>query len=399
MKKTTFCLLVLILAFVSMGDECDDTPSRGFGIAAVYQDVGPLGIYEVPVPGSVTRGQLIQGADNYSGTVSGFQRVAGNSGQSYVEEGIAPGLWRMTAEANWLGCTGQSNLFDIDRGKYNYLLCLRIGRFGFPFLPSTLDASAPATEFIVYGEGITTNYGMPTLQFYNQFGTLAAQTTASQVASNGSWLKGWSNCLSNLPIGPYTVDVINATPDGAGALLSQAKMYLYGSWQQQPIDDPSFFVRQQYSDFLNRAPDQAGWQAWTNYIMQCNSDASCLNSRRITTSRGFMESAEFRQNKPALADPSAPGYMHEYVRQCYLTYLQREPGGGEDTGWINYISSTGDYDGLVGGFINSGEYRVRFLPPVEINSCNPSEVDVQMCENQGYGAYFDWDICGCSYPH
>ncbi len=104
----------------------------------------------------------------------------------------------------------------------------------------------------MHGNAITTNYGMPTLRFYNQFGTLAAQTTATQVAFDGSWLKGSSSCLSNLPIGPYSVDIINATSDGAGMLLSRSKMYLYGSWEQQPIDDPGFFVRQQYYDFLNR---------------------------------------------------------------------------------------------------------------------------------------------------
>jgi hypothetical protein len=176
-------------------------------------------------------------------------------------------------------------------------------------------------------------------------------------------------------------------------------MYLYGSWEQQPIDDPSFFVRQQYSDFLNREPDQSGFQGWTNYILQCSSDTSCINSHRITTSRGFMDSAEFRQNKPALANPGAPQYIYEYVRQCYLTYLQREPGSGEDTGWINYLSSTGDYDGVIGGFINSGEYRARFLPPVQINSCNPSAWEVQDCESQGYGSYWDWDSCLCNYGY
>jgi hypothetical protein len=86
----------------------------------------------------------------------------------------------------------------------------------------------------------------------------------------------------------------------------------------------------------------------------------CLNSRRITVARGFPESPEFRQNKPALSNPgSTQEYNQEYVRQCYDVFLHRVPDGAYYV-WLDYINNTGDYDGLVNGFINSTEYRLKF---------------------------------------
>ncbi|HEX8174154.1 MAG TPA: S8 family peptidase [Pyrinomonadaceae bacterium] len=128
-----------------------------------------------------------------------------------------------------------------------------------------------------------------------------------------------------------------------------------------PIDDTRFFVRQQYYDFLRRTPD-ALWENWISYVNGCGGDAQCLNSRRITMTRGVIESLEFKQRDPILLNnsPGTPAYNEEYVRQLYICLLQRQPDGNS-AAWLNYINSTGDYDGLVGGFINSAEYRARFL--------------------------------------
>ena len=133
-----------------------------------------------------------------------------------------------------------------------------------------------------------------------------------------------------------------------------------------PIDDQRVFARLQYLDVLGREPDQGGWDAWTNYINGCGTDAACLNQRRITTGRGFLESGEFRSNHQYLRYPFVPGdpiYDGEYVRELYRHYLQREPDQPDiqDNPWYIYIRThPGDYDSLVGGFINSTEYRNRF---------------------------------------
>jgi hypothetical protein len=59
-----------------------------------------------------------------------------------------------------------------------------------------------------------------------------------------------------------------------------------------PIDDPRFFVRQQYLDFLNREPDPVGDAAWQAVINGCvPGDTSC---DRIHVSSAFFRSPEFQ---------------------------------------------------------------------------------------------------------
>jgi hypothetical protein len=62
-----------------------------------------------------------------------------------------------------------------------------------------------------------------------------------------------------------------------------------------PIDDARAFVRQHYLDFLNRNPDQAGWDYWTDKITQCGIDAYCIHTQRIGVSAAFFIELEFQQ--------------------------------------------------------------------------------------------------------
>jgi hypothetical protein len=62
-----------------------------------------------------------------------------------------------------------------------------------------------------------------------------------------------------------------------------------------PVDDSAFFVRQNYLDFLNREPDQLGFDFWTHQITACGSDASCVQLVRVNVSAAFFLSIEFRQ--------------------------------------------------------------------------------------------------------
>jgi hypothetical protein len=86
-----------------------------------------------------------------------------------------------------------------------------------------------------------------------------------------------------------------------------------------PIDSPDFFVRQHYLDFLNRLPDAAGLQFWTNQITECDSRpeperTSCREVRRINVSAAFFLSIEFQETgylvyrtyKTAYGDATSP---------------------------------------------------------------------------------------------
>ncbi len=59
------------------------------------------------------------------------------------------------------------------------------------------------------------------------------------------------------------------------------------------IDSPGYFVRQHYLDFLNREPDESGFNFWSNQILGCGSDAGCVERRTINVSAAYFLSIEF----------------------------------------------------------------------------------------------------------
>ena len=59
-----------------------------------------------------------------------------------------------------------------------------------------------------------------------------------------------------------------------------------------PIDDTSFFVRQQYIDFLGREPDPPGFDGWVSTINNCSGDTTQCD--RVHVSEAFFRSPEFQ---------------------------------------------------------------------------------------------------------
>lgn len=136
------------------------------------------------------------------------------------------------------------------------------------------------------------------------------------------------------------------------------------------IDSSRFFVRRHYSDFLNRDPDEAGWDYWTSQISQCGFDLACIHSERIHTGLAFFYSSEFILTDPEMANP--PGtlsfnpavYNRKFVYWCYQKYLRRDP---HDTQvdqegwqfWTEDLNINGNYAHTIDAFQLSADYRNR----------------------------------------
>jgi hypothetical protein len=61
------------------------------------------------------------------------------------------------------------------------------------------------------------------------------------------------------------------------------------------IDSAEYFVRQHYLDFLGREPDDSGFNFWSDQMLGCGNDATCLELRRINVSAAYFLSIEFQQ--------------------------------------------------------------------------------------------------------
>ena len=61
------------------------------------------------------------------------------------------------------------------------------------------------------------------------------------------------------------------------------------------LDTPEYFVRQHYLDFLGREPDEAGFNFWSDQILECGNDNACSERRRENVSAAYFLSIEFQQ--------------------------------------------------------------------------------------------------------
>ena len=82
-----------------------------------------------------------------------------------------------------------------------------------------------------------------------------------------------------------------------------------------PLSDNSFFVRQQYLDFLSREPDSSGLAFWTNQTTNCGS--SDLLVCRINVSGAFFLSIEFQET----------GYLVERIYKAAFGDASGTAGG------------------------------------------------------------------------
>jgi hypothetical protein len=62
-----------------------------------------------------------------------------------------------------------------------------------------------------------------------------------------------------------------------------------------PLDTPEYFVRQHYVDFLGREPDEAGFNFWSDQIIECGADQNCIERRRENVSAAYFLSIEFQK--------------------------------------------------------------------------------------------------------
>ena len=153
-----------------------------------------------------------------------------------------------------------------------------------------------------------------------------------------------------------------------------------------PIDDATFFVQQQYRDFLYRDPTGA---ELANDVAPLNSclllgDLACYNTERVHMSRTMWDKAEFRQQSRTFGLPLVGDFPFElyndddFVALDYWIYLQREPDTSGYNFWLSNVNScvnastsyfscpgcsTQCYYDSINAFLSSTEYRSRFGCP------------------------------------
>lgn len=88
--------------------------------------------------------------------------------------------------------------------------------FGFALTasPSSVDLNAVPASVTIAGQALDGTYGMPRMDYFDSSGYLIGSTTATAVASDGSWLTAPVPDLSSAYSGTFQIQVTNMRSDG-----------------------------------------------------------------------------------------------------------------------------------------------------------------------------------------
>lgn len=114
--------------------------------------------------------------------------------------------------------------------------------------PSAFNLQAPPSAFTIMGETISGAYGMPKVQFFDEWGTFIAETSAYQVAPDGTWLNVSTPDLSGVYSGKYSVEVANMTPSGTSEVIGSAHLEGYGR-DRVDADGDGWFADEECNDY------------------------------------------------------------------------------------------------------------------------------------------------------
>jgi uncharacterized protein (TIGR03118 family) len=153
--------------------------------------------------------------------------------------------------------------------------------------------------------------------------------------------------------GDEVIDIALTNPTGTGVGLgspSTAQITIHDNDTTppttNPLEDPTFFVRQQYLDFLNREADPGGLAFWVSQITACGSDQVCISNRRISVSAAFFLETEFQRT----------GF---FIHRVFRSAFARTPLFGEYIVARNIVGQGTDAEKLA--FVNAFVQRPDFV--------------------------------------
>lgn len=126
------------------------------------------------------------------------------------------------------------------------------------------------------------------------------------------------------------------------------------------VEDARLFIRQQYSDFLNRVPDQEGIDYWTDQITSCPADdLICVHARRIRVSAAFFVELEFQKTGYVVYRMyrAAYGTLPGASNRANLAYAQFMPDRASLLGGLQLPQSTVDF---ANRFVQRPEFKQAY---------------------------------------
>jgi hypothetical protein len=126
------------------------------------------------------------------------------------------------------------------------------------------------------------------------------------------------------------------------------------------IDATTYFVEQQYRDFLGREADDSGLDFWSSQIADCKGDAACVQRLRVNTSGAFFLSIEFQNTGYMLYLFNKASFGAMPRRNAFLVDMQTAAQGvvvGRD-GWQKVLED--NKRRVAEAWVERAEFHTRF---------------------------------------
>jgi hypothetical protein len=248
MNKMRCAVLLLVVALTGTTAGCNWQEilnflrSAGFVIHTMItiREAGRTRI--VDHPGVLTFGIHQKDLPGAAGDRSMCDVETDDRGRAACSGRRAPAIWEFTYWGNRRDlsyCINQKfPIFAAPLGTHDLVCNETIGIF-FRTDPDTMDVQAPPPAVTVYGQGISTEYGMPSVEYWNESGVVVAQATAAEVAPDGTWVRANTPSIDPNSTwgGAYTVGINNVMADGTYTTVGYASLAVSNS-NPPPLPEP-----------------------------------------------------------------------------------------------------------------------------------------------------------------
>ena len=287
---------------------------------------------------------------------------AGDKGyiSPYDPSGVHPGetghrvIADLFRNLGYFPLIGQAPTFQLNQSSYSLAegtgsISIVVQRAGDKNIPVTVNYSTSDTANFLQDCNVINGAATSRCDYVGVLGTLHFATgeiskTVSIPVVDDTYAEGaetfsifLSNPTGGAALGANQIATITITDNGND-----------GAGQPNPIDNPTFFVRQHYIDFLSREPDPLS-AGWVDQINNCQTgDQAC----RISVSQGIYGSPEFRDR----------GY---FIYKFFAVAFGRKPDYNEfvrDRARVSGFQSDAELEQSKLDFIADFMSRTEFAP-------------------------------------
>jgi hypothetical protein len=242
MKKTKLVLLLTIFVCCAFFASCSggggQVQQSGFtAFGERWVQVAGTNTFVFVSPTNIS-GQWQFDHSGATGEVRSFSLLC--LGPCPIEGGRVPARWNIVAGTPQLECIGylEPTQRDVTLRSFQNSRCVIFGVV-FPFAPTPgqIDLLAPPATFEMNGENLSTQYGMPYIEYRDPYtGNLVGATTATAVSGKGGWLQANTPDLSSVYDGVYNILVSNIRADGSLEPVGSSSIVCTG--RPYPIEPP-----------------------------------------------------------------------------------------------------------------------------------------------------------------